>query len=58
MIKIRHHWEKLTGTGKLKHAKCTNCPLQKWWDAGFRRLIYMDKRGNVHYRTPSCINNI
>ena len=52
--KNRHSWEPIKGSTKLKHAECMYCQLQKWWDKGFGKLIYMDKYGKIHYRTPSC----
>jgi hypothetical protein len=55
--KNRHSWRKLFNTGKLKHAECSYCYLQKWWDSGFGRLIYMNKKGEIFYQTPSCISH-
>ena len=52
--KNRHSWDPVEGSQKLKHAVCMWCQLQKWWDKGFGKLIYMDKFGKVFYKTPSC----
>jgi hypothetical protein len=55
MKAIHHVWNKITDQHRLKHAKCERCKCQKWWDAGFKRLIYIDRFGNLHYKTPSCV---
>ena len=55
MKKIRHSWKKLFGTGKLKHSECINCELEKYWSSGFGHLIYMNKKGEIFHKTPSCI---
>ena len=52
--KNRHSWEPVKDSKKLKHKECIHCHLEKWWDAGFGRLIYQDAKGNIYYRTPSC----
>ena len=56
MKAVKHEWDKVKNSKKLKHKECRHCHLQKWWDPGFGRLIYVDTRGNIYYRTPSCIS--
>ena len=52
---IHHTWVKLTGTGKLKHARCSRCNCEKYFYDRIGKLIYTDRHGNFYYRTPSCV---
>jgi hypothetical protein len=52
---IHHTWIKITDSGKLKHAVCTRCGIQKYFNVPIGRLIYTDRRGYMKYRTPSCV---
>jgi hypothetical protein len=52
---IHHVWDAVIPSKKLKHKKCSRCHCEKFWDQGFRRLIYIDRFGRMSYRTPSCV---
>jgi hypothetical protein len=52
---IRHTWNKHFGTGKLKHATCPRCLCEKYFSPSFGQLIYVDRFGKTHYKTPSCV---
>jgi hypothetical protein len=51
---IKHKWNKTDNQRKLKHFKCERCKAEKWWDPGFAKLIYQDRFGKQHYRSPEC----
>lgn len=52
---IKHKWNKVEDSRKLKHYKCDRCKSEKWWDPGFQRLMYQDRFGRDHYRAPECV---
>lgn len=52
---IHHTWEPVEPTRLLKHKRCTRCNCEKYYSAGYGRLIYQDRFGRIHYRTPSCV---
>ena len=57
MNKIKHSWEKLFGTGKMNHAECRKCKLQKWYDIIRERTVYLTLNGETLYWAPECIPN-
>ena len=52
---LKHSWNKVENSRKLKHMKCKKCNCEKWWDQGFGQLMYQDRFGKVHYRAPKCV---
>jgi hypothetical protein len=52
---IKHKWNQLTDTHKLKHATCVRCTCQKYYDDGFKCLIFVDRFNKIHFNTPSCV---
>jgi hypothetical protein len=52
---IRHKWDDISPTFKLKHKICRNCLCEKFFSPGFGRLVYMTRLGNIFYRTPCCV---
>jgi len=57
MNKIKHSWEKLFSTGRMNHAECRKCKLQKWYDSVMEKTVYLTKNGVTLYWAPECIPN-
>jgi hypothetical protein len=55
MKTIHHTWNELFGTGKLKHANCPTCHCEKYYDERLGQLIFIDRFGKLHLRTPACV---
>jgi hypothetical protein len=51
---IRHKWNKITGSGLLKHFICERCNCQKWHDWGFGKVIFTDRFLNQYIFNPGC----
>jgi hypothetical protein len=52
---IRHKWDHLTDTGRLKHCKCVRCTCEKYFDDRFNCLVFIDRFSKIHFHTPDCV---
>ena len=52
---IRHKWNKITTSGKLKLAVCERCHCEKFYSDNVGQLIFRDRFDLIHYRTPRCV---
>ncbi len=48
---IRHKWNKMDG---FRRHQCEHCHCTRYWDHGFKRLMYMWGI-NIAYDAPECI---
>jgi len=57
MSKLIHHtWERTTQTTDFnRHRLCPTCKCEKFYSAGHKKLVYIDRFGKMHYRAPSCV---
>jgi hypothetical protein len=52
---IHHVWNKIHDN-KLKHAKCTRCNCEKYYDDRWGKVIFIDRFGKTHHhKTPDCV---
>jgi hypothetical protein len=52
---IRHKWNSVPNSHKLKHKKCERCECEKFFDSNYGHLIYIDRKGHLYFRAPSCV---
>jgi hypothetical protein len=49
--KTKHRWRSKRGFRKYE---CDKCLCKKWWDPGFKRIMFMTPSGIITYNTPEC----
>jgi len=52
MKKLIHHvWRQVTNY----RSECVRCACIREFSFAFKRTIFTDRFGNIHYETPSCV---
>ena len=57
MKTIRHKWinkDNIVYSGRDLR-DCERCHCKKWYDYGFKRIVFYDRFGKLHYTTPDCV---
>lgn len=49
---FNHLWRTKNG---FRRYECEKCHCVKYWDPGFGKIIFVDRYGVLHHRTPDCV---
>lgn len=52
---IRHKWNKVQPSKKFRHYRCERCDAEKWYEDSEGKIMFMDRFGMMHHRTPDCV---
>ena len=52
---IRHKWNKITGSGMLKHSECEKCKCQRYYDLMYGQTVYINRFGKTLLHNPGCV---